>query len=215
MTRSRTSTPHSMLWFARDLPNLCSLAGLACAVTGIYFAVIGVFPAAMVGLIWAVVFDWMDGRVARKMGERTEQQRQFGAHLDSLIDVVSFVVAPALLLLSASRFSLWCLPGAVVYMAAGVVRLGYFNTFGLIDSSTYRGLALDNNMLLLVAVFAFQPLLSAFGFTALIYVTLLVLAALNVAPIKTPKLTGGWYYAIVAYAAAASVFYAWRIFAQT
>ncbi|MBI5231881.1 MAG: CDP-alcohol phosphatidyltransferase family protein [Coriobacteriales bacterium] len=205
--------PRSMLWFARDLPNLCSLAGLACAVLGVYFAILGVFPAAMVGLVWAVVFDWLDGRVARRIPGRTAEEREFGAHLDSLIDVVSFAVAPALLLLSVGGFSPWFLPGAIVCLAAGTVRLSYFNTFGLVDDSTYRGLALDNNVLLLVAVFAFQPLLSAFAFSALLYATLMLLAVLNVSPIRTPKLSGRWYYAVVAYALAASALYGWRLLA--
>ena len=64
-----------MLWFARDLPNLVSLAGLVSALLGIYFAILGVFPAAMIGLVWAVVFDWLDGRVARGMKDRTDEQR--------------------------------------------------------------------------------------------------------------------------------------------
>lgn len=212
MTTQRPPAPaRSMLWFARDLPNLCSLAGLSCAVLGVYFAILGVFPAAMIGLVWAVVFDWLDGRVARRIPDRSVEQREFGAHLDSLIDVVSFAVAPALLLLSVGSFSPWFLPGAMVCLAAGTVRLSYFNTFGLVEGSTYRGLALDNNVLLLVVVFALQPALSASVFAALLYGTLMVLAILNVSPIRTPKLSGRWYYAVVAYALAASALYGWRL----
>lgn len=212
MTTPRGSDPRSMLWFARDLPNLCSLAGLACAVSGLYFAVLGVYAAAMVALVWAVVFDWMDGRVARGMSGRSDEQREFGAHLDSLIDVVSFAVVPAVLLLSVGGFSAWFLPGAVVYVAAGVVRLGYFNTFGLIGGSTYRGLALDNNVLLLVVIFALQPLLAPAAFAVLVYVALLTLAALNISTLKTPKLSGSWYYGVVSYALAATVYFGWRLF---
>lgn len=211
MTTPPAGAPRSMLWFARDLPNLCSLAGLASAVLGVYFAILGVFPVAMVGLVWAVVFDWLDGRVARRIPDRTVAQREFGAHLDSLIDLVSFAVAPALLLLSVGHFSPWFLPGAIACLAAGTVRLSYFNTFGLTEGSTYRGLALDNNVLLLVVVFAFQPALSASAFAILLYATLMALAILNVSPIRTPKLTGRWYYAVVAYALAASAFYGWRL----
>ena len=41
-----------MLTFVRDLPNICSLAGLLCAVLGIYYAILGNFPAAIIGMIW-------------------------------------------------------------------------------------------------------------------------------------------------------------------
>jgi len=204
--------PRSALWFARDVPNLCSLAGLASAVLGIYFAVLGVFPAAMIGVIWSVVLDWLDGRIARGMNGRTAEQREFGAQLDSLIDVVSFGVAPAILLLSVGGFSPWFLPGAMAYLAAAAVRLSYFNVFGLADGSLYRGLALDNNAIIIVAVFSLQPMLDAPAFAIVVHATLMLLACLNIAPIRTPKLTGRWYYAIVVYAILASAFYGWRLF---
>ena len=171
-----------MLWFARDLPNVISLAGLVSALLGIYFAILGVYPAAMIGLVWAVAFDWFDGVVARAQGERSAEQRAYGAALDSLIDVVSFGVAPAVLLLSVGGMSPWFLPGAVVVLAAAVVRLAYFDVFGLHGGSTYRGLALDNNVILLVALFALRPLVGAATFAPLLYVALLVLAVLDVSP---------------------------------
>lgn len=203
--------PRSMLWFAQDPPNLVSLAGLVSAVLGVYFAILGVFPAAMIGLVWAVAFDWLDGRVARGMKDRTEEQRAFGAHLDSLIDVVSFGVAPAVVLLSIGGFRPWFLPGAVVILSAAVIRLSYFNLFGLADASTYRGMALDNNVIILVLLFTFQRMFGAPLFAIVVYGALMVLALLNVAPIRTPKFGGGWHYAMIAYALGLSVVYSWQL----
>jgi CDP-diacylglycerol--serine O-phosphatidyltransferase len=201
-----------MLWFALDPPNLVSLAGLISAVLAIYFAVLGVFSAAMIGLVWAVTFDWFDGRVARGMSARTDEQREFGAHLDSLIDVVSFGAAPAVVLLAVGGFRPWFLPGAVVIFAAAVIRLSYFNVFGLADSSTYRGLALDNNVIILVVLFAFQGMFSPPLFAVILYAALMLLALLNVAPIPTHKFGGNWYYALVVFALGMSGLYGWRLF---
>jgi phosphatidylserine synthase len=106
-----------MISLARDPPNVCSLAGLLAALLGLYFAIRGVYPAAVMALLWAVVFDWSDGLIARRMKGRTADQWAFGAQLDSLIDLVSFSVAPALLLLSVGRFSPWFVPGAFVILA--------------------------------------------------------------------------------------------------
>jgi phosphatidylserine synthase len=206
--------PRPMLWFALDLPNVCSLAGLLSAVLGVYFAIRGVFPAAMIGLLWAVVFDWSDGLIARRMKGRTEDQRAFGGQLDSLIDLVSFSIAPAVLLLSVGRFSPWFIPGAFVMIATGVIRLSYFNVFGLADDSTYRGLALDNNVIILALLFVFRLAVSAPVFTIVLYVALMVLAALNVAPIRTPKLNGRWYYAVTLYAVCLSAIYGWQLLAH-
>jgi len=207
----RAAAPRPMLWFVRDVPNVCSLAGLLSAVLGVYFAIRGVFPAVMIALLWAVVFDWSDGRIARRMKGRTGDQRAFGGQLDSLIDLVSFGIAPAVLLLSVGRFSPWFVPGAFVIVATGVIRLSYFNVFGLVDDSTYRGLALDNNVIILALLFVFEPVVGTTIFAIVLYVALMVLAALNVAPIETPKLGGRWFYAVILYALVLSGVYGWQL----
>src|SRR5450830_676570 len=200
-----------MISLARDPPNVCSLAGLLAALLGLYFAIRGVYPAAVMALLWAVVFDWSDSLIARRMKGRTADQRACGAQHDSLIDLVSFSVAPALLLLSVGRFSPWFVPGAFVIVATGVVRLSYFNVFGLVDDSTYRGLALDNNVIILALLFIFQHAVSVPVFAIVLYVALMALAALNVASIRTPKLGGRWYYAVTLYAVCLSAIYGWQL----
>ena len=203
--------PPTILSFAKDLPNLCSLAGLLSAVLAIYFAILGNFPAAMIGLIWAVLFDWSDGRIARRMMSRTDNQRMFGGQLDSLIDIVSFGICPAIVLLSYGDFSPWFIPGAFIIVAAGVLRLSYFNVYGLVGESSYQGLAIDNNGILLALLFVFHDLVGTSVFTTLLYLVILALAVLNVAPIRTPKLGMGWYYGIIAYTLALTLFYGWQL----
>jgi len=203
----------SILSFANDLANLCSLAGLLSAVLAIYFAIVGNFPAAMIGLVWAVFFDWSDGNIARRMKSRTDEQRKFGGQLDSLIDIVSFGICPAVVLLSYGDFSPWFIPGAFIIAAAGVLRLSYFNVYGLAGKSSFQGLAIDNNGIFLVLIFIFNGFISTSSFTVLLYITILTLAALNVSSIRTPKLSsGGWYYAIVFYTFAITLFFGWQLF---
>ena len=209
-TRPHTE-PERVLFFARDLPNVCSLTGLLAATLGLYFAIRGTYPLALTALLWAVVFDWADGLIARRMPERSADQAAFGAQLDSLIDIVSFSVAPALLLLSVGQFSPWFIPGAFVVLATGVLRLSYFNVFGLVDGSSYRGLALDNNVLVLGLLFVLEPVVGLTTFSVILYVTLLTLSALNVTTIRTPKLGGPWFYVVVIYALALTGTYAWQL----
>jgi len=76
----------NVLSFVKDLPNICSLIGLLSAVLGIYFAIAGNFEAAIIGVLWAVLFDWYDGIIARKLKGRTKTQGVFGSQLDSMID---------------------------------------------------------------------------------------------------------------------------------
>lgn len=202
----------TILSYAADLPNCCSLCGLLCSVLAIYFAAIGMFHAAIIGMILAVFFDWTDGIIARNMKDRTELQGLFGAQLDSMIDIVSFGICPAMILLSYGLFSAWYLPGAFIIIAAAALRLSYFNVFGLVDKSSYMGMALDNNGIILAFVFLFNGFFSNSTFSIILYIFILLLAALNVAPIKTPKLTGRWYYALVVYTVVVTTIVGWQWF---
>jgi phosphatidylserine synthase len=200
----------TLLSYGADLPNICSLVGLFCSVLAIYFAAVGMFNAAMIGMIWAVWFDWTDGIIARHMKGRTEVQGLFGAQLDSLIDIVSFGICPAVVLLSYGSYSPWYIPGAFIIIAAAALRLSYFNVFGLVDRSSYMGMALDNNVIILVFVFLFNGLFSHSTFSIVLYILLLLLAVLNVAPVKTPKLAGSWYYVLIVYTVMITAILGWQ-----
>lgn len=211
-TVSRKSQP-TILSFVIDLPNLCSLAGLACTVLSIYFCILGVYYAAMIGMIWAVAFDWADGLVARSMPGRTGNDRTFGGQLDVLIDIVSYGVVPAVLLLSFGQFEPVFLPGAFLMLAAAAIRLSYFSTFGLAGGRTYTGLAIDNNSIALVFIFLFESILSPEVFTVVLYASCVGLAMLNVSQIKTPKLSGNPanVYRLAAYTLGITAIYTWKL----
>lgn len=206
-SQDQQSHQTGMLTFVRDLPNICSLAGLLCAILGIYYAVLGNFPVAIIGMIWSVFFDWYDGIIARRMKGRTDEYRAFGGQLDSLIDIVSFGILPAVFLLSYGEFSPWFLPGAFVIVASSAIRLSYFNVFGLIDDSTYMGLALDNNVIILSFVFMFEVFFSQTVFSAILYSLCMIMAAFNLAPVRTPKFSGKWVYGLTVYTLGVTVIY--------
>jgi len=193
MTIDKVESPElqpTILSYVKDIPNLCSLAGLACTILAIYFSILGAYHAAMIGMIWAVAFDWADGLIARRMKGRTGNDRAFGGQLDVLIDIVSYGVAPAILLLSYGKFDPIFLLGAFLMLAASAIRLSYFSVFGLAGGSKYTGLALDNNNIILVFIFLFEGIFSGGVFSIILYISGLGLAALNVSEIKTPKLSG-------------------------
>ena len=180
----------TILSYVNDLPNLLSLSGLACTLLAIYFSITGLYAAAMIGMVWAVAFDWADGLVARKLKGRTPTDAKFGGQLDVLIDIVSYGVTPAILLLSYGNFAPLFLIGAFIMVAAAAIRLSYFSTYGLAGGTKYTGLALDNNSLILVFVFLLNGVVSHDTFTIILYVSGVTLAILNVSEIKTPKLSG-------------------------
>ncbi|MDQ7068550.1 MAG: CDP-alcohol phosphatidyltransferase family protein [Sulfurimonas sp.] len=189
-TTAPTQEQPTILSYVRDLPNLLSLSGLACTLLAIYFSLTGLYAAAMIGMVWAVAFDWADGLVARKLKGRTATDAKFGGQLDVVIDIVSYGVTPAILLLSYGNFQPVYLIGAFVMLAAAAIRLSYFSTYGLAGGTKYTGLALDNNSLILVFVFLFESFMPHDIFIIVLYISAVGLAILNVAEIKTPKLSG-------------------------
>ncbi|NOQ93970.1 MAG: CDP-alcohol phosphatidyltransferase [Methylophaga sp.] len=203
----------TILSYVKDIPNLCSLAGLACTLLAIYFSILGVYAAAMIGMVWAVAFDWADGLIARRLKGRTGNDRAFGGQLDVLIDIVSYGVAPAILLMSYGKFEPVFLLGAFLMLAASAIRLSYFSVYGLAGGSKYTGLALDNNSLILVFIFLFEGLFSEGSFSIVLYISGVGLAALNVSQIKTPKLSGNPVnvYILAFYTFAITAIYGWKL----
>ncbi len=184
----KTQQP-TILSYVKDLPNLLSLSGLACTLLAIYSSILGHYSIAMIGMVWAVAFDWADGLVARKLKGRTPTDAKFGGQLDVVIDIVSYGVTPAILLLSYGNFEPIYLIGAFIMMSAAAIRLSYFSTYGL-TGDKYTGLALDVNSLVLVSVFLLEAFVSHGTFAIILYISGVVLAILNVSEIKTPKLSG-------------------------
>ena len=204
---SKSSLEPSMFSYFKDLPNICSLAGLACALLGIYFAILGNFSFALIGVLWAVLFDWGDGIIARNMKGRTELQGAFGAQLDSLIDIVSFGVFPAIFLLSYGKFNPLFLPGAFILIAVSGIRLSYFNIYGLIDQKTYKGLALDNNVIIIAFIFLFERWVTYSLFSIVLYAVMMIIPILNLASISTYKFAGKWVYVLGGYVILMTIIY--------
>ena len=217
MTTENTVAPvlptRSILSYIKDLPNICSLAGLGCTLMAIYFLIIGVYAAAMIGMIWAVAFDWADGLIARRMKGRTGADSQFGGQLDLLIDIVSYGVTPAILILSYANFNPAFLPVVFIMLVFGAIRLSYFSTFGLSGGTKYTGLAIDNNSIILVFLFMFAGYFDRSGFAIFLAASGLCLAVLNVSQIKTPKLSGNPRNVclLAAYTLGVTVFYGWTL----
>ncbi len=121
------------------LPNLFTTSALFAGFYGIVAAINGRFEAAAIAILVAMVADGMDGRIARM----TNTQSAFGAQYDSLSDMVSFGLAPALVAYEWALFGLGKLGwlAAFVYTAAAALRLARFNTQAeTVDKRFFQGL---------------------------------------------------------------------------
>ena len=109
----------------RLLPNALTMLGLCAGLTAIRFGMEGRWAVGIVLIAGAALLDTLDGRIARLMGGPTE----FGGQLDSLVDAISFGVAPVLLMYMWSLEKAgglgWAI--AVLYVVGCVLRLARFN----------------------------------------------------------------------------------------
>jgi CDP-diacylglycerol---serine O-phosphatidyltransferase len=122
------------------LPNLFTTAALFFGFYAIISSMNGRFEAAAIAIFVAMVFDGLDGRVARL----THTQSKFGAEYDSLADMVSFGVAPSLVVFNWALSDLgkfgWAM--AFIYVACAALRLARFNTqIEVADKNYFSGLA--------------------------------------------------------------------------
>ncbi len=122
------------------LPNLLTTAALFAGFYAIVAAMHDRFEAAAIAIFVAMVLDGLDGRVARL----TQTQSDFGGEYDSLADMVSFGLAPALVVYAWALDTLgktgWL--AAFVFTAGAALRLARFNTQkGVVDKRYFQGLA--------------------------------------------------------------------------
>nr|WP_245593664.1 CDP-diacylglycerol--serine O-phosphatidyltransferase [Balneatrix alpica] len=121
------------------LPNLFTTAALFSGFYAIVAAMNGHFVQACVAIFISMVLDSLDGRVARL----TNTQSAFGAEYDSLADMVSFGVAPALVAFTWTLDNLGKLGwiAAFIYVAGAALRLARFNVqIGAVDKRYFIGL---------------------------------------------------------------------------
>ena len=118
------------------LPNLLTTSALFFGFYAVIASVKGLFDVAALAIYIAMVFDSVDGRVARL----TNTQTAFGAEYDSLADMVSFGVAPAVIAYSSFLYRLGKLGwlAAFVYVSAVALRLARFN-IQTVDKHYFKG----------------------------------------------------------------------------
>jgi CDP-diacylglycerol---serine O-phosphatidyltransferase len=122
------------------LPNLFTTAALFAGFYAMVSAMRGDFASAALAVFAAMLFDGLDGRIARMTGTTSK----FGEQYDSLSDMVSFGVAPALVMFSWGLEDLGKFGWSVtfIYVACAALRLARFNTqIGTTDARFFTGLA--------------------------------------------------------------------------
>ena len=167
------------------LPNLFTTSALFAGFFAVVAGINGEFTSAAVAIFIAMVLDGLDGRVARM----TNTQSEFGAEYDSLADMISFGMAPALVaftwILQDIGKTGWVV--AFLYVACAALRLARFNVqIGSVDKKWFIGLPSPSAAALVAAsVWTFHSFdADAFGFKLLMLVVVAAAGVLMVSNIR-------------------------------
>lgn len=139
---------------------------LISALFGTHLAFKGNFVGALICLLLCGAFDSFDGMVARTKKDRTEEEKKFGIQIDSLADMYSFGIFPAIIGYSMVNESLNEFPGIfwilvfLIYAICAVIRLGYFNVVEEMRQKEttekrkyYQGLPVTSSSLIFPAIY--------------------------------------------------------------
>ncbi|MBR5467625.1 MAG: CDP-alcohol phosphatidyltransferase family protein [Firmicutes bacterium] len=168
-----------------DYTVILTYTSLVSAVIGIIQATHGRFTAAILCLFLSGVCDAFDGKVARTKKDRTDDEKAFGIQLDSLCDVVSFGVFPAVLCYCMGTSGVLGVVLACAYCICAVMRLAFFNVIEGKRQQTeggankvYRGLPVTSIALIFPIVYIFGKFLNDRMYTGVLCVMLAVVAFL-------------------------------------
>lgn len=132
---------HGRRWgmYIYILPNLMTTGNLFCGFFAAIQSIQGRYVWAAYAIVVAAIFDQLDGRLARM----TRSTSKFGAEYDSLCDLVSFGMAPAILMFQWSLHPFGRLGWAATFLfvACGALRLARFNVqAGIVEKNYFQGL---------------------------------------------------------------------------
>ena len=170
-----------------------SLVGLVCASRG--------------NMVWAVlciafsgICDMFDGIVARTKKDRTQDQKNFGIQIDSLVDVIAFGVTPAVIFYYHGVQSIFGIAILIAYVLCGLIRLAFFNVLETSRQAdpgadaclkAFRGMPITFSALITPIVCVVAYLLPASISIWIYHIAPAVMAFLFVWDIKIPKIDLG------------------------
>lgn len=180
-------------------PTLVTMAGLLSGLAACWLGFVGQLELAVVALIWAGVFDLFDGMLARRT-KMTAREAAFGIQIDSIVDMVSFGVAPVLVAISFGMGGVLGVIAALLYVCAAAQRLAFFNVLqeeshaqngtGL---TCYTGLPVTFSALIFGTLLALKDVMSQAGFALFLPLLFILVSVLYVYPLRIPKPKGAAY----------------------
>lgn len=158
------------------IADIATLCNAFCGVLSMFFSIAGNFRWAAIFLLIAVFWDFIDGKVARLF----HSEGMLGRDLDSLSDVVSFGVAPAIFGFCYGLDSAWEILGLIFFVSCGILRLARFNVLKL---NYFIGVPITTNGLWLPLAFWTGALAEPWAVMLFIFGGFLMISSLRIGKI--------------------------------
>ncbi len=178
-----------------DYTVILTYGSLLSAVIGMVLSARGSFTGAVVCLLISGICDAFDGIVARSKKNRTQDEKSFGVQIDSLCDVVSFGVFPAILCYHMGVSGVLGILCVFAYALCAVIRLAYFNVMEEKRQQSesgankyYRGLPVTSISMIFPPVYILRFILPGGLFTILLHIMLALIAFLFILDFSVKKI---------------------------
>ena len=195
-----------------DYTVVLTYISLGISVFGITRALEGDFRIAILCLALSGLCDMFDGKIARAMKNRTEDEKSFGIQIDSLCDMVCFGVFPAMICYLLGVRGIIGMIVIAIYCVNSVIRLAFFNVMeaknALVSEDGqkfYKGLPITSMAIVLPLVFMVQFFIPDWAFRICLYLALLIVGVLFVVDFKLKKPKNSTLAILVVIVAAALV----------
>lgn len=175
-------------------PTLITLAGLVSGVMACILSINNQLEFAVIALIWAGIFDLFDGLVARRMS-LTAKESEFGIQIDTIVDMVSFGIAPIVVAIGFGLNLLGYI-AAIFYIIAAAQRLAYFNVLQIEASGktdSYTGLPVTFSALIFGIGLSLYYVVDPDIFAGYIAILIFLVGVFYIAPVEIPKPKGMVY----------------------
>lgn len=186
-----------------DYTVILTLLSLVSAVLGMFQAMQDHFRLSLFLLALCGLLDTFDGKVARTKKNRTDDEKMYGIQLDSLVDVVSFGIFPAMLCHLMGMRAFYDIAILLIYSICGVIRLAYFNVLEtnrqfnpVHEEKVYHGLPITSIAVILPLTFMASFLITRVDFIVILRVVMLLTAFLFILDFQIKK-PSNWHIAAI------------------
>lgn len=191
-----------------DKSVIVTYLGTLSTMIGICFVLNSSAPnitGAIICLIIAGVCDMFDGKVARMCKGRTEEDKQYGIQIDSLADMVSFIMFPIIILYGickssdVSLFPVLSIPVLTLFTVAGISRLAFFNINAALEDGPvkyYSGLPVTATAIIFPLLYLLKYVLATKIFVSIYFAAFALIAFFMVFNFKIRKPKAKIWYVI-------------------